>query len=51
MFFENIRVCKSCKQMIISIFVEFTSTIAKSIKLMCVVILDKMTYRAAEWRV
>ena len=34
--------------MIISIFVGFTSTIAKSIKLMYVVILDKMTYRAAE---
>lgn len=37
--------------MIISIFVKFTSTTVKSIKLMCVVVLDKMTYRAAEGRV
>ena len=37
--------------MIISIFVKFTSTIVKSIKLLCVVVLDKMTYRAAEGRV
>ena len=37
--------------MIISIFVKFTSTIVGSIKLMCVVVLDKMTYRAAEGRV
>lgn len=29
-------------------FVKFTSTAVKSIKLMYVVILDKMTYRAAE---
>lgn len=37
--------------MIISTFVEFISTTVKSIKLMYVVILDKMTYRAAEERV
>ena len=37
--------------MIISIFVKFTSTTVRCIKLMCVVILYKMTYRAAEGRV
>lgn len=34
--------------MIISIFVKFTSTTVRYIKLMCIVVLDKMTYRAAE---
>ena len=37
--------------MIISVLVKFTSTTVKSIKLLCVVVLDKMTYRASEGRV